>query len=331
MTFAHPLFLLTGLLALAAAWWASARLEPGRRPTLPYPALTYAAGAAPSLRPRLARWLPWSLRLLALLLVCVGLARPQKVSRRLQGWGQGLDIMIALDTSLSMNALDFQPLNRVDAAKETAARFVRGRFEDRIGLVVFGGASMLACPLTLDYDALIGRIEGLSAGMTGVDGTALGDGIVSALNHLKAGTAKTKVIILLTDGRGNVGLDAPTAAKTAAAMGVKIYAIGTAKRGASVMPVDDPRLGRVMVRVDEDLDEDALLEVARLTNGKYWRATSLSELRAVYAEIDALEKTKVKLPETVARADLYALPVLTAALLLLAEIMLSQGALLRWP
>jgi Ca-activated chloride channel family protein len=198
-------------------------------------------------------------------------------------------------------------------------------------MVVFGGAPMLACPLTLDYDALIGRIEDMSAGMTGVDGTALGEGIISALNHLKAGTAKTKVIILLTDGRGNVGLDAATAAKTAAALGVKIYAIGTAKRGESVMPVDDPSLGRVMVRVEEDLDEEGLLEVARITDGKYWRATNLTELRSIYAEIDKLEKTKVKLPEIVSRADLYGLPVLAAALILLAEALLSQGLLLRWP
>ena len=330
MRFAHPWMLLGVLPALAAAWWAATRLEPGRRPTFPYPALG-AFAAEPSLRSRLARWLPLGLRLLALLLICVGLCRPQKVTRRLQGSGEGIDIMIALDTSLSMNALDFQPLSRVEAAKDTAARFVRGRVEDSIGMVVFGGGPMLACPLTLDYDALIGRIAVLSAGMTGVDGTALGEGIISALNHLKAGTAKTKIIILLTDGRGNVGLDAVTAAKTAAALGVKIYAIGTAKRGESLMPVDDPNLGRVMVRVEEDLDEEGLLEVARLTNGKYWRATSLSELRSIYAEIDKLEKTKVKLPEIVSRADLYTLPVLGAALLLLLEAVLSQGVLLRWP
>ncbi|MCX5796353.1 MAG: VWA domain-containing protein [Elusimicrobia bacterium] len=330
MRFAHPWMLLGVLPALAAAWWAAARLEPDNRPTLPYPALG-AFAAEPSLRPLLARWLPLGLRLLALLLVCVGLARPQKVTRQLQGWGEGIDMMLALDTSLSMNALDFQPLSRVEAAKDTAARFVRGRVEDRIGMVVFGGAPMLACPLTLDYDALIERIQGLSAGMTGADGTALGEGIISALNHLKAGKAKTKIIILLTDGRGNVGLDAVTAAKTAAALGVKIYAIGTAKRGESLMPVDDPNLGRVMVRISDDLDEEGLLEVARLSGGKYWRATSLSELRSIYSEIDRLEKTKVKLPEIVSRADLYGLPVLAAALLLLLEAALSQGLLLRWP
>ncbi|MDD5657861.1 MAG: VWA domain-containing protein [Elusimicrobia bacterium] len=329
MSFAHPALLLAILPALAAVWWSDRRLR-GRRPALPFPALEGAL-AAGSPRARLARWLPLGLRALALVLLCVGLARPQKIARRLQGWGRGIDIMLALDTSLSMNAVDFEPFNRLDAAKDTAARFVRGRVEDRIGLVVFGGASLLACPLTLDYDALTGRIDGLFAGMTGADGTALGEGIVSAVGHLKPGAAKTKILILLTDGRGNVGLDAVTAAKTAAALGVKIYAIGTAKRGQSLMPVDDPNLGRVMVPVAEDLDEDSLLEIARLTNGKYWRATSLKELRAVYDEIDRLEKSRLKLPDTVARADLYHVPLLAAALLLLAELAAAEGLLLRWP
>jgi Ca-activated chloride channel family protein len=330
MRFAHPWLLLLALPVLAAGWWMAARLEPGRRPTLPFPALDSLAGG-PTLRARLALWLPLGLRLAALLLLVVGLARPQKVTRHLKGWGQGVDIMLALDTSLSMNALDFQPLDRMEAAKDTAARFVRGRVEDRIGLTVFGGGPMLACPLTLDYDALLGRLADVRAGMTQTDGTALGEGIVSALNHLKAGAAKTRIIILLTDGRGNVGLDAPTAARTAVVEGVKIYAIGTAKRGESLMPVDDPNLGRVMVRVGEDLDEEGLMQVARLTGGKYWRATNLAELRAVYAEIDRLEKTKVKLPETVSRADLYRIPVLAAALLLLLEVVLAQGLLMRWP
>ncbi|MFA6004247.1 MAG: VWA domain-containing protein, partial [Elusimicrobiota bacterium] len=301
-----------------------------RRPALDFSAAdTLPEGD--STRTWLARWLPLILRGSAVLLLCVGLARPQKITRRLQGWGQGIDIMLALDTSLSMKALDFDPYDRLDAAKDTAARFARGRVADRIGLVVFGGAPMLACPLTLDSDALVGRIEGLSAGMTGADGTALGEGIVSALNHLKAGSAKRRILILLTDGRGNVGLDAVTAARTAAAMGVKIYAIGTAKRGESVMPYDDPHMGRVMVRVAEDLDEDTLIEAARIADGKYWRATNLKELRAVYAEIDRLEKSDVKLPEAVSRADLYYWPVLAALLLLLAEALVAQAWLLRWP
>ena len=330
MRFGHPWMLLSVLPALAVAWWAAKRLEPGRRPTLSFPALGSWETGEPW-RSKLARRLPPALRVAALILLCVGLCRPQKVTRQMRGSGQGIDIMMAVDTSLSMNALDFDPFNRLDAAKDTSLRFVQGRAEDRIGLIVFGGAPQLACPLTLDADALVGRIQALTPGMTGADGTALGEGIISALNHLKAGKALTRIIILLTDGRGNVGLDAVTAAKTAAAMGVKIYAIGTAKRGESIMPVDDPRFGRVMVRVAEDLDEDTLLEVARLTGGKYWRATNLKELRAIYAEIDRLEKSEIKRPEIVSQADLYYGPVLAALLLLLAESGIGEGLLLRWP
>ena len=330
MRFGHPWMLLSVLPTLAAAWWAAKRLEPGQRPTLSFPALGFLEGGE-LWRSKLARWLPMALRVAALLLLCAGLSRPQKVTRQGRGSGQGIDIMLAVDTSLSMNALDFDPFNRLDAAKDTSLRFVQGRVEDRMGLIVFGGAPELACPLTLDADALAGRIQALTPGMTGVDGTALGEGIVSALNHLKAGKALTRIIILLTDGRGNVGLDAVTAAKAAAAMGVKIYAIGTAKRGESVMPVNDPRFGRVMVRVEEDLDEDTLLEVARVTGCKYWRATNLKELRDVYAEIDRLEKSEIKRPEIVSRADLYYGPVLAALFLLAAEIGVGEGLLLRWP
>ena len=328
MTFAHPWVLALGAVILAAAAYAALKVEP-RSPTLLYPenaVLRSRAGRA-----AWARKLPLAVRTAALLLVCLGLARPQRLRQRAQAEGLGIDIIIALDPSMSMNALDFDPMDRLAAAKDAATRFIRGRVQDRIGLVVFGGSPLLACPLTLDYDALLGRVAELSSGMTNADGTALGDGLLSAVNRMRASAAKSKVIILLTDGRGNVGLDAVTAAKTAAAVGVKVYAIGTAKRGESVMPVDDPRLGRVMVRIQEDLDEDTLMEVARLTDGKYWRATSLKELRGVYAEIDRLEKSSVKLPETVSRDDLYRGPVLAASLLLLLEMALTQALWLRWP
>ncbi|MEK7858069.1 MAG: VWA domain-containing protein [Elusimicrobiota bacterium] len=328
MTFAHPWVLALGAVILAAAAYAALKVEP-RSPTLLYPENAVLRSRAD--RAAWARKLPLAVRTAALLLVCLGLARPQRLRQRAQAEGLGIDIIIALDTSMSMNALDFDPMDRLAAAKDAATRFIRGRVQDRIGLVVFGGSPLLACPLTLDYDALLGRVAELSAGMTNADGTALGDGLLSAVNRMRASAAKSKVIILLTDGRGNVGLDAVTAAKTAAAVGVKVYAIGTAQRGESVMPVDDPRLGRVMVRIQEDLDEDTLMEVARLTDGKYWRATSLKELRGVYAEIDRLEKSSVKLPETVSRDDLYRGPVLAASLLLLLEMALTQALWLRWP
>jgi Ca-activated chloride channel family protein len=240
--------------------------------------------------------------------------------------------MLAMDTSTSMSALDFAPLSRIDAAKDTARRFVEGRAQDRIGVIVFGGAPQLASPLTADYDAVYQVLDGLTPGMTQTDGTAIGDGIISAVNHLKDSDAKSKIIIMLTDGRSNTGLIDPiTAAKTAASLGIKVYTIGCGKRGQSVMPVDDPVQGRVMVTIDDDLDEDLLDQIARMTDARYFRATSLKELREIYATIDKLEKSQVKLPDVVSRDDRYRFPVAAAALLLLLEAVLSNTWLLRWP
>lgn len=336
MRFAAPLFWLL-LLAVLAALWRAILLEKARRPTLTFPGPLLSSDK--STRPLatrslawLARWLSLALTGGALVLIVAGLARPQKTRSRLQGLGRGIDIMLVTDVSLSMNALDFDPISRLDAAKDTALRFLRGRVQDRIGLVVFGGAALLACPLTHDYGALSERLGALEGGMTHVDGTAIGDGIVSGVNHLKASDAKSKIMILLTDGRSNSGLIDPiTAAKTAAAYGIKVYAIGTAIKGESILPVDDPQRGRVMVRIQDDLDEETLAEVARIGGGNYWRATSLKELRSIYAEIDRLEKSAVKLPEIVSHDDLYAFPTAAAALLLLLEAALSGTLLMRWP
>lgn len=326
MRLAHPLALLL-LLPLA---WALRRALRERGPALPHPGISAAAAGA-SARARLARLAPAALTGLALLAVALALARPQRVQRAAGGDGRGIDIMLALDSSISMNAMDLKP-TRLRVAQETAARFVRGRAEDRIGLVTFGGAPLLAAPLTVDYDALTERIGSLEAGMTKAEGTAVGDGLVSALRRLRESAAKSKVIILLTDGRSNTGaVDPLTAAKAAAGMGVKVYAIGTARRGESEMLVEDPRLGRVSVPVGDDLDEETLAEVARLTGGRYWRAESAAALRSVYDEIDRLEKSAVRLPPLVVRDELYRAPALLAVLLLLAESALSATWLLRWP
>ncbi len=328
MTFAHPLVLSLLVLVAAAAAWSlgSGSLSSSLRfPGRPRPQ------ASQTLRALLGTWAPPALQALALALVVFALARPQRITSRLRGEGQGIDIMLAVDSSLSMSATDLTP-NRVGAAVDTAKRFVQGRVEDRIGIVTFGGGTQLVCPLTLDYDAVLRQLDELYPGMTKTDGTAIGDGIVSALNHLKDSTAKSKIIILLTDGRSNTGVVDPlTAAKTAASLGVKVYTIGAAKRGPALMPIDDPLRGRVMVQIDDDLDDDLLAEIARETDGRYFRATSLKELRDVYATIDKLEKSKVKLPDIVSRDDRYRLPALLAALLLLAEAGLSNTWLLRWP
>lgn len=331
MRFAYPALLGLIPLALAVVFWDFKRLE-SRRAALLFPVSPGLRAQAATLGVRLARFLPPALKAAALLLVAVGLARPQKVTSRLQALGRGIDIMLAVDTSLSMSAIDFKPFNRLDAAKDTARRFILGRAQDRIGIVAFGGATELACPLTADYDAVIGQLSEFSPGMTRVEGTAIGDGIASAVNHLKSSPAKSRIVILLTDGRSNTGqIDPVTAAKAARSLGIRIYTIGTAKRGAALMPVEDPIRGRVLVPIEEDLDEDLLGEVANLTEGRYFRATNLRELREIYDAIDKLEKSSVKLPDIVSHDDIYRGPVLAAALLLLLEAALSNTWLLRWP
>lgn len=325
MTFAHPWLLLLCLPAAAAAAWAVRDARARRAVLMP------ASPARPGgTRAALAARLPALLQAAALCLVAVALARPQRTGPVPPALGMGIDIMLALDTSISMTALDLEP-DRLGAAKKTAKRFIKGRAQDRMGLVVFGGGPMLACPLTLDAEALLDRLDDVSAGMAGPEGTALGEGIASAVNHLRAGSAKSKIIVLLTDGRGNVGIDAVTAAKAAAAFGIKIYAVGAASKGDALIPADHPQLGKVKVRIEDDLDEDLLAEVARLTNGRFYRAESLEELGRIYAEIDRLERSEVKLPPAGLRVDLYRFPLAAALLLLLVEAALSQTVLLRWP
>lgn len=328
MRFLHPWLLLLVLPALAAV--AAAILRPGGG-TLGLPSGEKTRARRPSPRARAARLAPPVLTGLALCLLAAALARPQKIVRLAGGAGEGIDIMLAIDSSLSMKAVDLKP-TRVDAAKATAKKFVQGRAQDRIGLTTFGGAPLLLCPPTLDYDALLGRLDELDANMTRAEGTAIGDGITSAIARLKDSPAKSKVVILLTDGHSNTGaVDPLTAAKAAASYGVKIYAIGVGGKGDSEMEVDDPRYGRVRVPVTDDLDEELLAEIARLTDGKAYRAQDGNELKSVFAAIDRLEKSKVALPRVSAVGDLHGGLLLAALILLLLESALSAGPLLRWP
>ena len=328
MRLLHPWLLLLVIPALAAGA-AALLLSAGAKLSLPSGERLRAR--APSLRARAARAAPPVLLALALCLIAAALARPQKTVKFAGGAGEGIDIMLSIDSSLSMKAVDFKP-TRVDAAKATARRFVLGRAQDRIGLTTFGGAPLLLCPPTLDYDALLGRLDELDAGMTRADGTALGDGLASAVARLKDSNAKSKVIILLSDGRANTGVVDPlTAAKAAASYGIKVYAIGVASKGESSMTIDDPRYGRVTVPVTDDLDEELLSEIARLTDGKAYRAQDGGELKNIFAAIDRMEKSKVALPKIAAVGDLNQWPLAAALVLLLLESALSAGPLLRWP
>ncbi len=198
--------------------------------------------------------------------------------------------------------------------------------------MTFGGAPLLMCPPTTDYDALRERLDDLTPGITKSDGTAIGDGLIAAARRLKDSAAKSKAIILLTDGRSNTGaVDPITAAKAVAAYGIRVYAIGTAGRGPATMTVDDPRQGKVTVQIDDDLDDELLAQIASLTGGKSYRAQTSGELAKVFAEIDRLEKSEIKRPPVVAVADHHVPLTALALALLLAESGLAATALLRWP
>ncbi len=328
MRLAHP-----WALALAPLAWtvAAAVLWRGRAAALAYPGGERTRALPPSRRARLARALPVVLPAAALTFVSLALARPQAVGALSEDDGRGVDIVLAIDSSGSMRATDLNP-TRLDAAKEIAKAFVKGRVSDRIGLVTFGGAPLLACPPTTDYDALLGRLDDLAPDMTKVDGTAIGDGLVAAARRLKDLAAKSKVVILLTDGRSNTGaVDPVTAARTLASLGVKVYAIGSAGRGPAKMTVDTPNLGPVVVQIDDDLDDELLAQIADITGGKSYRAQNRGELEKVFAEIDRLEKSAVRRPPVVTLADRHAPPLALAGLILLTESALAATALLRWP
>lgn len=329
MRFEEPLWLLLCLPVLASGW-AALRWGDALRAALPYPGAVPHASLSRA-KAALVRAAPQCLKTAVLLLCVAALARPQAVRRGPVEPAQGVDILLALDTSKSMLALDFEPRDRMGAAKEAAKRFVSGRVNDRIGLVVFGGAAVLACPFTLDYEALLDYLDGAEAGMTQTDGTAIGDAIATAVDHLRSGRAKSRVIILLTDGSSNAGaIDPLTAAKAAKALGIKIYAVGAARRGEALVPVQTP-FGRVLQKIPDELDEDLLLRIAAETDGKYFRAGSLAELSQVYSEIDRLEKTRVRRPPALSYRDLHVWLLLPAAALLLAELALAGTFLLRVP
>jgi Ca-activated chloride channel family protein len=229
---------------------------------------------------------------LAILLVTVALARPQKGLRENELSGRGVDIVLALDVSTSMRAEDFQP-NRLAVAKQVAQVFVGERPHDRLGLVIFAGTAVTQCPLTLNHGVLLDLLSRVDFGMV-EDGTAIGQGLATALNRLRESRAKSKVVILLTDGDNNRGaIDPLTAADLARALGVRVYTIGVGTSGIAPIPVDDPTFGRRMVLQPVVIDEATLKTIADRTGGRYFRAKDNQALAAIYRQIDQMEKSNL--------------------------------------
>jgi Ca-activated chloride channel family protein len=303
MNFANPAaFLLLPLLGLLV--WLREIKAAHYRAKLPFPSLATVKTLPTTWRTRFQS-LPAYLIYAALALSIVALARPRTILKGEEARARGIDIMIALDTSGSMRALDFDPKDRMTVAKQATKTFISHRQFDRIGLVIFAGVSLLQCPLTLDYGALLEFLDQVEVGATTTENTAIGTAIATAANHLKRSTAKSKVLILVTDGRNNSGeIDPLTAAQAAAGIGIKIYTIGVGIRGPSKIPVDTA-WGKQLVPIEEDLDEPALEEIARTTGGRYYRASSTKEFDEIYGEIDKLEKTEIKGPSIHEYHDQY--------------------------
>ncbi len=277
------------------------------------------------------RFLLSVLRIAALVLFIIAFARPQAGTENREVTSEGIDIMLALDVSGSMKAEDFKPHNRLYVAKEEIKKFIDKRISDRIGLVVFSAASFTQCPLTLDYGVLLNFLNQVHFGMI-KDGTAIGMALANSINRLRESSAKSKVIILLTDGVNNAGqIDPLTAATIAKTMGVKIYTIGVGKPGNAMYPVDDPIFGKRYVYLPNEIDEETLKEIAQKTGGKYFRARSEQELEKIYGEIDKLEKTKVKVKEYVQYRELFRDFVYAGLALLVLEIILGQTVFRKIP
>ncbi|MEZ4933005.1 MAG: VWA domain-containing protein [Saprospiraceae bacterium] len=307
-----------GYVLYQAKWNATVRLS----------SLRPLEGAPTSIRYYL-RHLPTILRLLTIALVIVALARPQSSESWSDKEVEGIDLVICNDISGSMRARDFKP-DRLEAAKDVAAEFIASRPNDRIGLVIFAGESFTQCPLTTDHKVVTSLLSEIKSGMLD-DGTAVGLGLATSVARLKDSDAKSKVVILLTDGVNNSGEVSPqTAGEIAREFGVRVYTIGVGTRGQAPMPVQTP-FGEQTQMMDVEIDEEVLTEIAQMTGGKYFRATTKTALADIYTEIDQLEKTRISVIEFSEKNDEYLRFALAAGLLFLLEILLRYTVLRTVP
>ena len=325
-TFANPQFFWLFIAWIAALGWYIWR----QNRLTPYMQIASIEGLKGvwTARPILRHML-FVLRMVAFAFIILVLARPQSSNRWETVTTEGIDIVMVLDISGSMLAQDFKP-DRLEAAKRISTQFVSGRSNDRIGLVVFSGESFTQCPLTTDHTSLINLFNSVHSGMI-EDGTAIGLGLANAVSRIKDSDAISKVVILLTDGVNNRGsIDPMTAAEIAKTFGIRVYAIGVGTRGMAPYPVKTP-FGVRYQDMQTEIDEDLLKEIAKMTDGQYFRATDNDALVKVYEEIDRMEKSKISVQEHHKKSEEYLKFALIAALLLLLEILLRYTVLRNLP
>jgi Ca-activated chloride channel family protein len=327
---AAPFVLFLLPIAGVAVWLVSRRLRSGG------PRIAFPAAAGLSRLPQspwivLERLLPW-LRGVAIALTLVALARPQAGSALTTVSSQGVDIVVAIDISGSMRCEDTRSKNRLVVAKDCIARFVAGRPEDRLGVVAFGSLATTRCPLTLDHEMLLRFVEDLDFAPRGEDRTALGMGLATAVNRMRSSNAKSKVVVLVTDGRNNAGQLGPeSAAEAARALGIKVYTIGVGSEGEVPCLVDDPQQGRHYIQIQADFDEALMQKIAEQTGARYFRAADADGFAKAFAEIDGLEKTERESRVRMLYTEKFMLALVPAGLLLGLELALAGTRLRRIP
>lgn len=327
MTFHNPEYLFGLLLLIPVIYWyikeaykSDASLQISSHLNL---------GASPKSTKVKLMHLPFILRVLAIVLIVLAIARPQSSNSWKTENTEGIDIVIALDISGSMLAEDFKP-NRLEASKTVANEFILSRPNDNIGLVLFAGKSFTQCPLTTDHAVLVNLFNSIQYGMI-EDGTAIGLGLANAVNRLRNSKAKSKVVILLTDGDNNRGDIAPVAAgELAETFGIRVYTIGVGTSGMVNIPITTP-MGRQYQQMESFFDEKPLKEIAAMTGGKYFRATNNEKLRSIYQEIDQMEKTKINVKEFSKKYEQYFLFALAGLMLLFIEVLLRNAYLRKLP
>lgn len=332
MTFGHPYLLLLLLLLPLAAWLRGKR---GRPPAFVYSSTQLVRGILNITKARSGGFLA-SLRWLTLALCIVALAQPRLTKSETKVTASGVDIVVAIDMSGSMQSEDFeingQPANRLVMAKDVLKKFIEKRPSDRIGLVAFATQAYIAAPLTLDHDFLLQNLERLEIGTIDESQTAIGSGLSTAINRLRDLKSKSKIVILMTDGQNNAGKIEPlTAAEAAQTLNVKVYAIGVGTRGMGKVPVymGGRKVGYRPQPVD--IDEDTLQKIADMTKGKYYRADNTEKFKSIYAEIDKLEKTEADVKKFAHHRELFAWLISPSLALLLLETLLRHTVFRRLP
>lgn len=318
MSFASPGYLFLLLLLIPVVFWYIWELR--KSDASIQVASTDSVRRLPKTKRLYLLHVPFALRCAAIVLLTICLARPQLSNRWSKESTEGIDIMMAIDISGTMQAEDLRP-NRLEAAKQVASDFVNDRPNDNIGLVVFAGESFTQCPLTTDHAVLINLFKSVQFGMI-EDGTAIGLGLANAVNRMKDSPTKSKVIILLTDGSNNCGdIDPQTAAEIAKTFGIRIYTVGVGSKGEARVPYQTP-IGIQYTTISGQFDEATLRQIAQTTDGEYFRATDNATLRDIYHKIDQLEKTKIRVREYSKKTENFEVYLWAAAICLLLEMLL---------